>query len=239
MQNLGYFYKGFPFVMSSADAQNGLDMVFKQLLFIFYRINKKHKEAAKTGDPTNVRKSYVHPKAPYIKLWDQPGHSTQSHPDVKVYSKFLKMKNYDAFLLFTKGRLTNTDILLVKKIALQKKRLFLVRTNVDYDHYNESRDETFKEEVMLEGIKKKILSNLEDLNYGEKDIFLISNIYPMKWDFKLLNEKIENYASEQLEEKKKEKSNYIFILLLVQTIQIFNNCTMSWSRTWADSGRGA
>jgi hypothetical protein len=51
---------------------------------------------------------------------------------------------------------------------------------------------TFNENNMIEDIRKDILEGLKDLDYfsSERQIFLISNVKPKKWDFCRLNKQI-------------------------------------------------
>ena len=168
-----------------------------------------------------------------MKIWDQPGHSTESHGDIKVYSKFLNLKKYDAFLIFTKGCLTNNDFVLIRKIVALEKPFFLIRTNIDYDFYQKSRKEGFQESAMLETIKDSIITQCKNVSDGfrkekkilDEKIFLISNLEPQNWDFPLLNRKILRLAQSLLERKKDRKGKQIFIFHFIKYCE-YEKCQM-------------
>ena len=176
-----------------------------------YRLDNDDKDAAKTGDSTTTRDPtcYPHPTAQNIKFWDQPGHSTSLYPGFKAYKRVVRRSTYNAFLLFTKEYLTNTDILLANEVKLNKKSLFMVRTNLDYDFYNQKRKKTFNKDKMQDEIVERILASKNDLPCNRDHIFLISNFEPDKWDFERLTKEIEKLPLE-MEEK---KSNYDFMFL--------------------------
>ena len=71
-----------------------------------------------------------------------------------------------------------------------KKSFLFVRTHIDKAIQSDSRKTAFKEETTLKKIKENCLKNLQTLDVGDKDVFLISNYEPAKWDFDRLTQAI-------------------------------------------------
>ena len=65
-----------------------------------------------------------------------------------------------------------------------------VRTHIDKDYRSEKRKEKFDEKVMLRKIKNDCVMQLKELGMSDKDVFLISNHHPNKWDFDRLTKAI-------------------------------------------------
>ena len=112
---------------------------------------------------------------------------------------------YDAFVVFTKGSMTIYDVTLVKKIRSTNKPFFVVKTNLDYDYYQQCRKEKITEEKMIKQAMQTFLKSAKDLSCDEKQIFLISNHEPEKWDFVKLTKEIEMFA-DSFKKKNDEKS---------------------------------
>ena len=106
------------------------------------------------------------------------------------YSEKVGLEKYDTFLILADVRFTENDLLLAEKVKSMEKSFFLVRTKIDQDVRNERRKETFNEEAMLNDIRKYCLKNLKSFGADDKDVFLISNCYPAKWDFARLTHAI-------------------------------------------------
>ena len=112
---------------------------------------------------------------------------------------------YDAFVVFTKGSMTIYDVALVKKIRSTNKPFFLVKTNLDFDYYKQCEKEKITEEKMLKQAMQIFLKSAKDLSCDEKQIFLIGNKEPEKWDFVKLMKEIEMFA-DSFKKKNDEKS---------------------------------
>lgn len=100
------------------------------------------------------------------------------------------MDTYDTFLIFTETRFRKDVSVLVDTISSIDKKFFFVRSKIDQDVENEKFSRapgSFCEEDMLVKIRLESLKTLGDrLRNDEQHVFLISNKYPEKWDFKNL-----------------------------------------------------
>ena len=141
-----------------------------------------------TTEPT----PYDHPTNSNIKLWDLPGIGTPDNPDLETYVKKVQLEKYDAFLIFTATRFTKNDLLLAEKIRSMQKSFFFIRTRIDENVRAEKKKkkQSYDEKAMLTKIRSNCLKNLADLLSDEKDVFLISNHEPDKWDFARLTQAI-------------------------------------------------
>ena len=90
------------------------------------------------------------------------------------------------FLIFTVNRFTENDLKLAREIKSIGKNFFFVRTKIDVDVQAEGRKRSFNEKGLLDKIRADCSNNLGDLLNSQKDIFLISNHFPEKWDFSRL-----------------------------------------------------
>ena len=60
---------------------------------------------------------------------------------------------------------------------------------MDVDNEKNTKRKTFNESKMIDEIRQSILEGLKDLDtVSGEQIFLISNIYPNKWNFKQLSD---------------------------------------------------
>ena len=82
-------------------------------------------------------------------ICDVPGIGSPGLPNIEVYCRKIDLYKYDIFLVFSKGRFTNNDKLLVEHILkVCKKPFYFVRTNIDNNiknnflDYNKKEDET-------------------------------------------------------------------------------------------------
>ena len=135
---------------------------------------------------------YIHPKNQKIKLWDLPGIGSTKYPNLQEYFEKIDLKSYDAFLIFSKTRFTNDDKELAEKFSKElNKPFFFIRTNIDQNLKNAQRDRPQLNEVsVLENIRKDSFENLRDLIHDKKDVFLIDNEFPEKYDFNRLCEDV-------------------------------------------------
>ena len=145
-----------------------------------------------TTEPT----AYDHPTNHNIKFWDLPGIGTPNYPDLETYCEKVELEKYNTFLIFTADRFTKNDLELAKKIREIKKKFFFIRTKIDESVRAERNPKRkrfyleFNEGAMLEKIRRKYVESLADLLSNERDIFLISNHDPDKWDFVRLTQAI-------------------------------------------------
>ena len=103
------------------------------------------------------------------------------------------MEKFHAFLILTAGRFTQHDLELAQKIRSIKKKFFLIRTKIDQDlRSQQNKRRPLKEEDMLQKIRSDCSENLGNLLSDVRDIFLISNHHPDKWDFARLLQAILN-----------------------------------------------
>ena len=162
----------------------------------FLRLKDCDPGAAKVGfctDYTSQPKPYPHPDNPNIIFWDLPGIGTDELP-AKTYCQRVDLKKYDSFLIFTANRFRREDSILAEAVSSIGKKFFFVRSKIDQDVENEtdilSTPESFNETNFLEKVRVECLNKLGDRLSNKQHIFLISNMYPKKWDFKDLGQVI-------------------------------------------------
>ena len=100
------------------------------------------------------------------------------------------MKKYDAFLILTSSRFHGNDCSLAEKVKSLKKSFMFIRTHIDVNYRSEKRKKKFDEKEMLRKIKNDCVKHLKEFGMDNKDVFLISNHYPTKWDFSRLTKAI-------------------------------------------------
>ena len=159
-----------------------------------YRLEDDDDGAARVDvtETTIVPTEYQYPENPMISFVDLPGIGTPNYPDLFTYCEKLGLEYYDAFLIFTAGRLTQNQFELAKKAKSIGKSFFLIRTKIDNDCRSEEINGAYNEEKMLKKMRKYCMQNVEGLISSENEIFLISNYEPHKWDFERLHAAIIN-----------------------------------------------
>ncbi|XP_068945481.1 interferon-gamma-inducible GTPase 10-like [Petaurus breviceps papuanus] len=175
----------------------------------FRGVGHEDENAASTGvveTTTNVT-SYEHPEFPNVKLWDLPGIGTRNFQP-ESYLKQVSFSRYDFFLIISSSRFRVNDVKLAQKIRGMGKKFYFVRTKVDIDLYNEkkSKPKTFKEENVLQKIKKNCLQHLQDIGIEEPQVYLISSFELESFDFPKLKD---DFAKELPEHKR-----HVFFLCL-------------------------
>jgi GTPase Era involved in 16S rRNA processing len=150
--------------------------------------------AAPTGvvETTVVPTCYAHPTNANIRFWDLPGIGTTNYPNLPVFCEKVAIQKYDTFLIICSKRFTQYDIELAEKVKSMGKSFFFVRTKIDNDKRSEKRKlkNGFDEEKMLKALRDDCVENLQNFNFGEEKIFLVSNHKPTKWDFDRLKKEI-------------------------------------------------
>ncbi|XP_058950138.2 interferon-inducible GTPase 5-like [Pocillopora verrucosa] len=144
---------------------------------------------------TKEPKCYDHPSNPKIKFWDLPGITNPFYKgDLEEYCKNVPLDEYDTYLIFAKDRLTADDLKLAERIRSTGKKFFFIRARIDQDVENakRSRKHLFDKDATLNKIRKNISQNLIEggLLNDEKEIFLISNHFPTKYQFDELTQAI-------------------------------------------------
>ena len=110
--------------------------------------------------------------------------------NIETYSETVDMKKYDAFLILATSRFHGNEWSLAKKVISLKKPFMFIRTHIDENYRSEKRKKKFDEKVMLRKIRNDCVNHLKEFGIGDKDVFLISNHYPTKWDFSRLTKAI-------------------------------------------------
>ena len=154
------------------------------------RFADDHEQAAKVNVNTPELSEYTHPTNPLVILCDLPGYGAKNYPNHKTYWNKFELETFDEILIFTKDEMTEFDLTLAQKIKSCKKSPFIIRTHIDnYCKIKAEEKGTLKfiEEEHLEEIKEHIA---EHLSCNKKEIFLINNYEPRKWDFLRLIETI-------------------------------------------------
>ena len=154
-----------------------------------FRFHKKD-SPIKVVSPTYTPQCYPHPQEPgHIHLWDLPGVGLAEYPDTRTYFEKLELaKNYHAFLLFCNGKLTINTQRLAVRLEFARKPFFFIRTSIDVDIRNKGINE--KKEFVVDEIRKSISDGLEKFSVSGEQIFLISKVDIVKWDFPRLCEEI-------------------------------------------------
>lgn len=140
------------------------------------------KNEAKVGatETTFEVKEYSHNGT---KLYDLPGCGTPNFP-VETYIEKCNLKAYDAAIIVTSNRFMENDLWLIKEMGRLDKPVFVVRTKMDEATINEERDNGLTEIEVFQKVLLNLESNLKDVK--TKGIYLISSVYPQKWDFNKL-----------------------------------------------------
>lgn len=157
-----------------------------------FRLYDDDDMAAKVGvtECTTEPTAYDHPTNPKIKFWDLPGIGTPNYPDLETYCQKVQLEKYNAFLIFTASRFTENDLKLATKIRSIGKHFLFIRTKIDENVRAEKRKRGFDEDAMLAKVRCYCSENLGDLLSNERDVFLISNHHPTRWDFARLTQAI-------------------------------------------------
>lgn len=146
--------------------------------------------AALTGvvETTMQPSSYPHPQFPDVTLWDLPGAGCPGCPADK-YLKQVDFGRYDFFLLVSPRRCGAVETRLATEILRQGKKFYFVRTKVDEDlaATRSQRPSGFSEAAVLQEIREHCAERLRAAaGLAEPRIFLVSNLWPGRFDFPLL-----------------------------------------------------
>jgi len=149
--------------------------------------------AAKVGvkETTKTITAYSHPRHKNLVYYDLPGVNTPSYPK-NTYLDQIKVDDYDYFLLLSEGRFSEIDCWLADELVTRKKVFYFVRTKIDQDIRNNSRQKMSRVETLQE-IREDLRKYLEahpGFANTPPEIFLISNHNPFDFDFAKLNQKM-------------------------------------------------
>ncbi|XP_067852873.1 interferon-inducible GTPase 5-like [Heptranchias perlo] len=148
--------------------------------------------AAETGvtETTMEPTRYPHPNLPNVYFWDLPGIGTTKFPANK-YLKEIKFERYEFFIIISDCRFTENDTELAKEIKRLGKNFYFVRSKIDNDLNSMKRMKVNGEEE-LEKIRNDCVRKLQEAEIPSPSVFLISNFEPNLYDFKQLNEALED-----------------------------------------------
>ncbi|XP_052787384.1 uncharacterized protein LOC128222434 isoform X1 [Mya arenaria] len=162
---------------------------------------------------------YPHPTNKNVILWDLPGVGTPNFLR-KYYEEKVHLKDFDFFIIVGCKRFTDDDAWLTEIILKMKKKVYLVRSHIDSDLYNEKIDHPTKysEKESLDKIRKSTISMLNEishkLRFYDVPVFLMCTkmAFTKKYDYELFQEKLV-YALPEL----KQKAMVLTLSVLTQT----------------------
>jgi GTP-binding protein EngB required for normal cell division len=140
------------------------------------------RKAAKVGatETTFEIKEYSHNGTI---LYDLPGCGTPNFP-IETYIEKCNLNAYDAAIIVTANRFMENDLWLINEMGRLNKPVYVVRTKMDEATTNEQRDNDLTELEVFQKVLLDLETNLKDV--VTKGIYLISSVYPQKWDFNKL-----------------------------------------------------
>ncbi|XP_028404344.1 T-cell-specific guanine nucleotide triphosphate-binding protein 1-like [Dendronephthya gigantea] len=185
--------------------------------------------AAKTGvvEMTTIPTPYSYPHNPNITVWDCPGIGAPNIPDVDTFCTKFKIEKFDAFIIMSSTRFTESNAALARKLAEDNKPFFFTRTKIDIDCKNERRKQ-IKDEETFDKIKAHCLQSLQSAGapLENNDVFVISSHYPLKWDFGRLTEALKSRLSSRI------RAAFLFSMLLFSEDIIKNKVNKLKGRIW-------
>ncbi|KAL2078337.1 hypothetical protein ACEWY4_026022 [Coilia grayii] len=105
---------------------------------------------------------YPHPVMPNVRIWDLPGIGSTCFK-AETYTKDVKFKDYDFFIIVSDCRFKQNDLKLANEIKKKKKNFYFVRSKIDQDVRNEKESGGRTEEETLRCIRKNCWDNLKDM----------------------------------------------------------------------------
>ncbi|XP_078067351.1 interferon-inducible GTPase 5-like isoform X2 [Mustelus asterias] len=150
--------------------------------------------AAETGTTETTMEPirYKHPNLPNVHFWDLPGMGTTKFP-ADTYLRAMKFERYDFFIIISASRFTENDVKLAKEIKRLEKNFYFIRSKIDND-FNATRKgrRKFNEDEELKKIRSYCVSKLDEAGIPSPRVFLISNFDLNLYDFRLLNNDLED-----------------------------------------------
>lgn len=148
--------------------------------------------SAETGvvETTMEPEAYIHPKYNNVKVWDLPGIGT---PNFKAdeYLKKMDFEKFDFFMIIASDRFRECHTQLAREIMRMGKKFYFVRSKIDSNIDAEKRKKNFDLKKTLDVIRKDCETGLRKIGIEDPVIFLIARFDLDKYDFNLLEEKIE------------------------------------------------
>uniref|UniRef100_A0A672KDL5 Interferon-inducible GTPase 5-like n=1 Tax=Sinocyclocheilus grahami TaxID=75366 RepID=A0A672KDL5_SINGR len=148
--------------------------------------------SAETGEieTTMNPEVYLHPKYNNVKVWDLPGIGT---PNFKAdeYLEKVEFERYDFFIIIASDRFKECHTQLAKEIVRMRKKFYFVRTKIDSSIKAAKRKKTFELKKTLDAIREDCEKGLIDIPKEGPVVFLISGWKLGKYDFNLLQERME------------------------------------------------
>ncbi|TRZ04029.1 hypothetical protein DNTS_009779 [Danionella cerebrum] len=158
----------------------------------FRGVGDEDEGSAETGpvETTKEPAAYVHPKYETVKVWDLPGIGT---PNFKAdeYLKRVEFEKYDFFIIIASGRFRECHTQLANEIRKMGKTFYFVRSKIDASITAEQRKKNFNLKKTLGMIREECENGLNKIDFENPDVFLISNFELGKFDWNLLQEKME------------------------------------------------
>ncbi|XDV34177.1 hypothetical protein PO909_004369 [Leuciscus waleckii] len=133
---------------------------------------------------------YLHPKYKNVKVWDLPGIGT---PNFKAdeYLKLVQFERYDFFIIIASDRFRECHTQLAKEIMRMGKTFYFVRSKIDACIDAEKRKKSFDQKKTLDTIRGDCENGLREIGIEDPVVFLISGFELSKYDFNLLQERME------------------------------------------------
>ncbi|XP_065138325.1 interferon-inducible GTPase 5-like [Paramisgurnus dabryanus] len=161
----------------------------------FRGLGDEDEDAAVTGvvETTMDPEVFLHPKSKNVKVWDLPAIGT---PNFKA-SEFLeqvKFERYDFFIIIASDRFKECHTQLAKEIMGKEKLFYFVRSKIDCSITTEKRKTTLKnlfDLKKLDTIREDCKNGLKMFGIENPDVFLMSGWEMGKYDFNLLQERME------------------------------------------------
>ncbi|XP_073704208.1 interferon-inducible GTPase 5-like [Garra rufa] len=148
--------------------------------------------SAKTGpiETTMEPEAYLHPKYKNVKVWDLPGIGT---PNFKAdeYLKLVEFERYDFFIIIASDRFRECHTKLAKEITRMGKKFYFVRSKIELSINAEKRKKNFDQKKTLDTIRENCENGLRKADIEDPVVFLISSFELGKYDFDLLQERME------------------------------------------------
>jgi small GTP-binding protein len=156
-------------------------------------VSNEHPLYAPTGvtQTTLVPKEYQFPDNPLITLWDLPGAGTEEF-EAKEYAQKMEFIKYDAFVILSSERFTETDQTIAGEVRKIYKPFYFARTKMD----DSIRDQMGEDEHNFDAQETatKIRDDCRKYMNVTSKIFLIANLpdSTMTKEFKDIDFQIEN-----------------------------------------------
>lgn len=163
-------------------------------------LSPKYPGAAKVGikETTTTVEKYEFPESDKVKLWDLPGIGTQNFTR-KSYLNDFALSKFDIVVVVTASRFLESDLWIAKQALEMEKSVIFVRTKIDMDLMNASRDDpdNYDEMTCLTTMKKDIEENVHSIAVEQKEdaIFLISSPDRQKYDLPKLCKKLKSLVN--------------------------------------------